>query len=111
MEDERIEAVKNWLKPKSVKDIQVFLRFANFYQRFFHIFNKIAGPLTLILKTTRSAKNLSSIMAENTEFSSVGSVGDCKDEMVEKSPFTSKNSNRVIGNLTSNAKRAFTQLR
>ena len=34
MEAERIEVVKEWLEPKSVRDIQVFLGFANFYQRF-----------------------------------------------------------------------------
>ena len=34
IEDERIEAIKNWLKPKLMKDIQVFLEFANFYWRF-----------------------------------------------------------------------------
>ena len=31
MEDERIEAVKQWPEPQSVRDIQVFLGFANFY--------------------------------------------------------------------------------
>ena len=31
IKDERIEAVKNWLEPKSVRDIQVFFGFANFY--------------------------------------------------------------------------------
>ena len=34
MEDERIRAVEQWPEPKSVKDIQVFLRFANFYWQF-----------------------------------------------------------------------------
>ena len=34
MEDKRIEAVKNWPEPKSVRDIQVFIGFTNFYQRF-----------------------------------------------------------------------------
>ena len=34
MEDKRIEVVKNWLKPKLVWDIQVFIGFANFYWRF-----------------------------------------------------------------------------
>ena len=49
--DERKEALKNWPKPKSVCDIQVFLGFANFYQRFIQGFNKIAKPLTSILRT------------------------------------------------------------
>ena len=30
MEDKKIEAVKQWSEPQSVRDIQVFLRFANF---------------------------------------------------------------------------------
>ena len=34
IEEERIEVVKNWPKPKSIQDIQVFLSFANFYWRF-----------------------------------------------------------------------------
>ena len=34
MEEERIDAVKAWPKLKSVRDIQVFIGFANFYQRF-----------------------------------------------------------------------------
>ena len=46
MEDEQIEAVKNWPKPTSVRDIQVFIGFANFYQRFIQGFSKIAAPLT-----------------------------------------------------------------
>ena len=34
IEDEKIKAVKDWLKPKSIRDIQVFIWFANFYKRF-----------------------------------------------------------------------------
>ena len=52
MEDERIEAVRNWPEPKSVQDIQVFIGFANFYQRFIHGFSRIAAPLTPMLKMT-----------------------------------------------------------
>ena len=31
IEDKQIEAVKNWPEPTSVRDIQVFIGFANFY--------------------------------------------------------------------------------
>lgn len=31
MEDKQIETVKDWREPQSVRDIQVFLGFANFY--------------------------------------------------------------------------------
>ena len=34
MKDKQIKEVKNWPKPKSVQDIQVFIGFANFYWRF-----------------------------------------------------------------------------
>ena len=30
IEDKQIEVMKNWPKPKSIRDIQVFLNFANF---------------------------------------------------------------------------------
>ena len=31
MEDKRIKAVRNWSEPKSIRNIQVFIGFANFY--------------------------------------------------------------------------------
>ena len=52
MEAEQIEVVRKWPEPKSVRDIQVFLGFANFYRRFIQGFSRIAAPLTSILKTT-----------------------------------------------------------
>ena len=54
MEAKRIEVVKDWPEPKSVRDIQVFLGFANFYQQFIQGFSRIAAPLTSMLKTTGS---------------------------------------------------------
>ena len=50
----RIEVVKDWLKPKSVRNIQVFLGFANFYWQFIQGFSRIAAPLISMLKTTES---------------------------------------------------------
>ena len=34
IEDKKIEAIKEWLEPQSIQDIQVFLRFANIYRQF-----------------------------------------------------------------------------
>ena len=34
MEDKQIEAINQWPEPQSVRDIKVFLGFANFYRRF-----------------------------------------------------------------------------
>ena len=54
MEDKRIEAVKNWPEPKLMRNIQVFIGFASFYQRFIRGFSRIAAPLTSMLKTIGS---------------------------------------------------------
>jgi len=45
MEQEKIKAVKEWKTPIRVKDVESFLGFANFYQRFIHNFSYIAKPL------------------------------------------------------------------
>ena len=52
MEDKKIETVKEWPESQSVQDIQVFLRFANFYRRFIQGFSQIVALLTSILKTS-----------------------------------------------------------
>ena len=51
MEPERIDNIKNWPEPQSIKEIQVFIGFANFYRRFIRNFSAIAGPLISMLKT------------------------------------------------------------
>ena len=48
----RIEAAKTWLEPQSVRDIQVFIGFANFHGRFMQSFSKFAASLTSMLKTS-----------------------------------------------------------
>ncbi len=52
MEEKKIEAIKSWLEPKSVWDIQVFLGFANFYKRFTKNFSRITTLFTLMIWTT-----------------------------------------------------------
>jgi len=45
MEQKKIKAVKEWKTPTRIKDIESFLRFANFYWRFIHNFSHTARPL------------------------------------------------------------------
>jgi predicted aspartyl protease len=53
MDPEKVNAVKEWQQPTTVKGIQSFLGFANFYRRFIRDFSKITTPLTkLIWKDT-----------------------------------------------------------
>ena len=46
MEEEQIKAVRDWPEPQSVRDIQVFLGFVNFYRQFIQRFNRLATLLT-----------------------------------------------------------------
>ena len=50
MEAKRIEVVKDWPESKSVRNIQVFLGFTNFYWRFIQGFGRIVALLTSMLK-------------------------------------------------------------
>lgn len=66
-----------WSELKSVSNIQVFIRFANFYQRFIQGFSKIAAFLTSMLK----------ILADNID----GAKGDRRqNRSKEKISKTSK---------------------
>ena len=126
MEDERIEAVKNWPEPTSVRDIQVFIGFANFYRRFIRGFSRIAAPLTSMLKTTGPSEESApkAFRAGNDEV--VGGGGGRADETRKNSSKTRKSKNDKSGNstrvstigatgeptfLTPDAKEAFNRLR
>ena len=50
MDDKKVDAVLNWPTPSSVKELQQFLGFANFYRRFNRGFGSIAAPITALLK-------------------------------------------------------------
>ena len=47
---EKISAVKSWQSLKTVKGIQSFLEFCNFYCRFIHDYEKIMKPLVNFIK-------------------------------------------------------------
>jgi len=49
IDPEKMNTVLNWEAPKSVKDIQYFLGFANFYCRFIHRYSHLCQPLFNLL--------------------------------------------------------------
>jgi len=52
MDPAKLSAVLNWPTPKCVKDVQSFLGFGNFYQRFIQGFVNITAPLTSLTEKT-----------------------------------------------------------
>ncbi|CAI7786515.1 unnamed protein product, partial [Closterium sp. NIES-54] len=56
VDPKNIEAVRTWKTPESVKELQQFLGFANYYNRFVPQCAKIATPLTNLLKKNTSFK-------------------------------------------------------
>lgn len=50
MDPAKVGAITSWPTPASVRDIQVFLGFANFYRRFIKNFSRIVVPITRLLK-------------------------------------------------------------
>jgi len=50
MSEGKIKAVLDWETPRSLKEVQSFLGFANFYRRFIQDYSRIARPLTELTK-------------------------------------------------------------
>ncbi len=61
IEEEQIKAICDWPELQSVRDIQVFLEFANFYRKFIQGFSRLAGLLTFILKTNSAVDLVASV--------------------------------------------------
>ena len=49
-DEKRIEAVKEYPRPKTTRELKGFLGLAGYYQRFIPNFSKVAKPLTELLK-------------------------------------------------------------
>ncbi|KAL0161008.1 hypothetical protein M9458_044733, partial [Cirrhinus mrigala] len=50
MDERKVEAVLNWPQPSTLRELQRFLGFANFYRRFIRNFSTVAAPLTAMVK-------------------------------------------------------------
>lgn len=46
MDEGKVETIQNWPTPSTIKELQRFLGFANFYRRFFISYSSITNPLT-----------------------------------------------------------------
>ena len=50
MNSAKVSTIVKWLTLMNVKDVQSFLGFINFYQRFIYGYSKLASPLTHLIK-------------------------------------------------------------
>src|SRR5205823_6123888 len=50
MDPSRVSTIQEWPAPRSIRDIQVFLGFANFYRRFIEGYSRITAPITRLLR-------------------------------------------------------------
>ena len=50
MDQDRVRTIAEWPEPRSVKEVQSFLGFANFYRNFIPQFSRISAPLSELTK-------------------------------------------------------------
>ncbi len=50
MDPTKVSTIQDWPKPQKVQDVQAFLSFANFYQRFIHDYSETTLPLNHLCK-------------------------------------------------------------
>ena len=50
MEEEKMKTVLDWLASKKIKNVQKFLKLANYYRQFVRDFTTIARPLYDLIK-------------------------------------------------------------
>ncbi|KAL0177569.1 hypothetical protein M9458_026463, partial [Cirrhinus mrigala] len=50
MDERKVSAVVSWPEPTTIKELQKFLGFSNFYRRFIHSYSNITAPLTTLLR-------------------------------------------------------------
>ncbi|KAL0148450.1 hypothetical protein M9458_056260 [Cirrhinus mrigala] len=71
MDEAKVRAVTEWPQPRTLKELQRFLGFANFYRRFIRGFSLIAAPLTSMTK--RSSPHLTWTTAATQAFTDLKS--------------------------------------
>jgi hypothetical protein len=54
MDESKVKVIRDWPEPRKVKDVQSFLGFANFYQRFIAHYSDIVVPLTRLTLGARA---------------------------------------------------------
>jgi len=56
MDPSRVSTIRDWPAPRTFRELQVFLGFANFYRRFVEGYAKVTVPLSDLLKGSEKGK-------------------------------------------------------
>ena len=56
MNSNRVKFIRIWFKSKTLRELQMFLRFANFYKRFIKFYARIIRALTKLFKNNKNEK-------------------------------------------------------
>jgi hypothetical protein len=59
MEGDRVATIEDWPTPGSLRDVQVFLGFTNFYRRFIRKYAKVSAPISDLLRKDHQGKEAS----------------------------------------------------
>ncbi|KAH0602269.1 uncharacterized protein H6S33_009843, partial [Morchella sextelata] len=81
---DKVMSVTNWQAPRSVKEVQIFMGFANFYRRFIHNFSGVCKPITDCLRG--DAKNFVWSMTAQAAFEKLKTLFTSAPILVHFSP-------------------------
>ena len=56
----RVKFIRIWFKLKTLRELQMFLKFANFYKRFVRFYARITRALTKLFKNNKNEKQIDS---------------------------------------------------
>jgi hypothetical protein len=48
IDEDRVKTIQEWPKPRTVRDVRIFIGFINYYRQFIASFSKLALPLTIL---------------------------------------------------------------
>ena len=66
MNSRRVKVIQTWFEFKTLRELQIFLEFANFYKRFVRFYTKIIYVLTKLLKKNKQEKQNESFIFKET---------------------------------------------
>jgi hypothetical protein len=77
MDPEYVEVIWDWATPKTFKEIQIFLGFANFYRRFMKNYSKVVTLLTDLLRGLDQKMNWEPFQLDLTTIEAITKLKAC----------------------------------